>query len=124
MEPRPNTFPRSHRIGTRTGFARVYDARVRSSRGPLTVYALPNQLGHPRLGLSVGRRVGNAVRRNRIKRLLRDAFRLHQHELPAGYDFVVTVRPHEPLALGEYQRIMQALMLRLHSEWEKRPPQG
>jgi ribonuclease P protein component len=122
VDHKPYTFPRSHRISTKTDFTRVYDARVRESRGPLTIYALPNELGHPRLGLSVGRRVGNAPRRNRVKRLLREAFRFHQYDLPAGYDLVITVRPHEPLGLADYDNLVAALMLKLHKAWERRRP--
>jgi ribonuclease P protein component len=60
--------------------------------GAMIVFGRPNGLGCPRLGLAVGRVVGGAVQRNRVKRLLREAFRLEQHALPAGLDFVVSVR--------------------------------
>src|SRR5687768_6360377 len=122
---RTYTFPRTHRLRSKLDFARVFDARVREYRGPVTLYALPNDLAHPRLGISMSRKVGTAARRNRIKRLLREAFRLHQHVLPRGYDFVVTLRPHEPMILAEYQKIMTALMLKLHTAWQRRrPPQA
>jgi ribonuclease P protein component len=98
-------------------FDAVYAAKNRETRGPLTIYALPNDLGHPRLGLSVGRRVGTAPKRNRIKRLIREAFRMLQHDLPRGYDIVVNVRPHETALLADYQRMLSSLMIRLHSKW-------
>ena len=65
---------------------------MRASDGRLTVWARSNGLPHARLGLIVGRKHGNAVRRNRIKRLLREAFRLSQHLLPAGLDLICTPR--------------------------------
>jgi ribonuclease P protein component len=120
MAERRNTFPKTHRLGGKDTFRRVFDARVREARGPLTIYAKPNGLDHSRLGLSVARRVGTAPRRNRIKRLLRESFRLMQHDLPGAYDFVVVARPHEPLALAEYQRIFAALAEKLHAAWAKR----
>lgn len=108
----------------RLEFAAVFDARVRQSRGPLTAYALPSDRPSPRIGFSVARRVGTAPRRNRIKRLLREAFRLMQHDFPRPYDLVIVVRPHEPLLLADYQRMLSALMLKLHQEWQRRgePP--
>ncbi len=118
-QPR-HTFPRTHRLRSKLDFAKVFDAKVRDSRGPLTIYALPNDLNHPRLGISIGRRVGTAPRRNRIKRLLRESFRLMQHDFPRGYDLVVTVRPHAPLILAEYQKILSAAMVKLHSTWIKK----
>jgi len=117
---RRHTYPKSHRLGGRLQFAAVFDAKVRESRGPLQVYALPNELGHPRLGISIGRRVGTAPRRNRIKRLLRESFRLMQHDLPRGYDFVVVVRPHDPLMLADYQRLMSGTFVKLHQAWQRR----
>jgi ribonuclease P protein component len=108
------SFPRSHRLSGPAAFAAVYGGRVRESRGPLIVYARFNELTHCRLGLSISRKVGIAVQRNRIKRLLREAFRLMQNDLPRGYDWVVVVRPHEPLILAEYQKLLSSLTLKLH----------
>ena len=120
MPQRTQSYPKSHRLGGKLQFSAVFDAKVKETRGPLAVYSLPNERGHPRLGISISRRVGNAVRRNRIKRLLREAFRIHQHDLPGGYDLVIVVRPHEPLILAEYQKLMTALMLRSHAAWGRR----
>jgi ribonuclease P protein component len=114
------TFPRTHRLRSKLDFAKVFDAKVRESRGPLTIYAHPNDLNHPRLGISIGRRVGTAPRRNRIKRLLRESLRLMQHDFPRGYDLVVTVRPHAPLILAEYQKILSSTLVKLHATWIKK----
>jgi ribonuclease P protein component len=117
-----HTFPSSRRLSGKLAFARVYDARVSEARGPLKVFAFPNELGHPRLGISMPRAVGTAPKRNRIKRLIRESFRLMQHDFPRGYDLLVVVRPHEPMILAEYQRILSALVVKLHAAWMKREP--
>ena len=124
--PRTYSLPKSRHLRLPSEFSAVYEAKTRESRGPLTVYALPNELGHPRLGMSVGRKVGTAVRRNRIRRLIRESFRLLQHDLPRGrgYDLVVVVRPHEPLILAEYQKMLMAMLVRLHNTWDRRRPKG
>ena len=115
-------FPKSHHLRSPREFDAVYAAKTREARGPVTVYARPNELKHPRLGLSVSRKVGTAVRRNRIRRLLREAMRLMQHDFPAGYDLVVVVRPHEPLMLADYQRLLAGAVHKLHNVWRKRTP--
>lgn len=113
-------FTRAMRLTHRREFQRVFDARTSRAVGPLVVYARPNDLARPRLGLTVGRRVGPAVLRNRVKRLLREAFRLRQHELPAGYDFVVVARAHEPLPARDYERLLFDAAAALEQRWTRR----
>jgi len=88
----PQTFPQSHRLKSTADFKRVYDRKRSVSDGVLLVYSCENGLSHSRIGLSVSRKVGGAVVRNRYKRLYREAFRLTQHQLPSGLDFVLIPR--------------------------------
>jgi ribonuclease P protein component len=85
-------FLRPYRLRTTAEFQRVYNRRSSASDDSLLVYACENELEHPRLGLSVSRKVGNAVVRNRWKRLLREAFRLSRTQLPVGVDLVIIPR--------------------------------
>jgi len=95
---------------------------VKHSRGPLILYSKPNELPQSRWGLSVSRRVGNAVGRNRIKRLLRESIRLLQHQMPGGYDLIIVVRPHEPMDLAKYQDFLSALAAAAHAHWTRDGP--
>ena len=108
------TFSKAQRLGGRGTFAAIRDKGLKQTRGPLVMWTTPCDARKSRLGISIGRMVGNAVRRNRIKRLLREAFRLLQHDIPASYDIVLTVRPHEPLILAEYQRLLSHMLVRAH----------
>ena len=87
-QPTRQRFPKRLRLTKRGEFLRVLERGTRVGDRRLLVRVLPNGLDHPRLGLIVSRRHGPAVRRNRLKRLLREAFRLSLHELPAGWDIV------------------------------------
>src|SRR4051812_50043073 len=98
--PQPLTFPQSRRMKTPAEFDRCYKRKRSASDGVLIVYACENDLPHPRLGCSVSRKVGNAVVRNRYKRLFREAFRLSQHDLPAGVGFILVPPPGPGAALG------------------------
>lgn len=92
------------RISSKGDFTRVFHSDIRQSLGPLRLYALPNGLGHPRLGMSLSRKFGIAVKRNRLKRLLREAFRLSQGLFPAGYDVLIVPKPHELLEMETYRK--------------------
>jgi len=76
-------FPKRLRLLAPRDFDRVMQARASATDGLVRMYGAANDLGHPRLGLTVSRRVGAATTRNVWKRALREAFRLVQHDLPA-----------------------------------------
>jgi len=113
--PRRYTFRKHQRLGGKKEFAAVFDGpgRRRDTRGPIVAVSVQNELGCARLGISIGRKVGTAPVRNRIKRLLRESFRLLQHDWPGGFDVVLVVRPHKPLLLAEYQKILSGLMVKI-----------
>jgi ribonuclease P protein component len=87
---------RKRRRLSRSGdFERVYREGRSYANRYLVVYAFPRSDGdgEPRLGVSVGRKLGGAVERNRMKRLLREAFWEHADALAEGHDFVIVARP-------------------------------
>ena len=114
------TFRASQRLSRSRDYQAVYQRGMRKVRGPLMIVARPNGSEVSRLGLSVGRRVGGAITRNRIKRLLRESFRLSQHELPPGYDLVINVRPHAPLSLDDYRKHLVSACASIARDWSRR----
>mgnify|MGYP003309495552 FL=1 len=88
------TWPRERRITRRAEYTACYDGGERRYTKYFVVFARSSEdLGNGRLGLAVTKKCGNAVARNRIKRVLRAFFRLHQHEMPC-MDIVVTPKKH------------------------------
>ncbi len=87
------TFRPHERIRDPKVFRLAFQRRRSASDAALIVYAIENGRDHARLGISVGKKkVRKASARNRIKRLLREAFRLSKAELPDGVDLVVVPR--------------------------------
>jgi ribonuclease P protein component len=92
------SFPRDHRLTDKPAFDRVFDSAARSGDQYFTVLYTANELTHPRVGLVVSKKVSKrAVDRNRLRRVVRESFRAHQHEIQ-HHDFVVLARSAAKLA--------------------------
>jgi ribonuclease P protein component len=115
------SFSKSRRLLKSADFERVFKVRNSKSDRWLVVYACQNDVGHPRLGLVVSRKAGDAVQRNYWKRLLREAFRHSQDELPP-LDFVMLPKTGAPPALSQVQQSLLDLTKRLSAQLEARPP--
>jgi len=102
-------FLKCHHLRRPAEFQRVYERRARASDALILVFGLRNELGHSRIGLSVSRKVGGAVVRNRWKRLLREAFRLTREQLPDDLDMIVIPRRSDPPTLAELMESLPRL---------------
>jgi ribonuclease P protein component len=90
------SFPKKKRLISNRQFKSVLDNGRRFINGVLLLYMAENDCEYSRLGVSVGKSRGNAVVRNRLKRLMREAFRQNQHQVPAGFDYVLMISPRWP----------------------------
>jgi len=109
----PQRFLPAYRIRREADFRRAYRRRCTASDRLLLVFGCANGLSHPRLGLSVSRKIGKAVVRNRWKRLVREAFRLSREQLPAGIDLVVVPRQDVKPSLPELLESLPQLAARI-----------
>lgn len=85
-------FPRQHRIVRSSDYRTIYAAGRKVHSARFVLFGRNNGLEHHRLGITVSRKVGNAVVRNRIKRLFREIFRRFATELPNNFDFIVNAK--------------------------------
>ena len=112
-------FPKKSRLLRAREFERVFNARNSASDAWVVLYGAASESGHPRIGLTVSRRVGGAVERNRWKRLLREAFRRAQPELPP-LDLVCVVRGQSPPTLEQLRDSLIALTNRVRTRIAER----
>ena len=87
-------FRKNQRLLSNTQFKSVLDRNCCVRNSDMLVFVAENGCGYPRLGISVSKACGNAVVRNRLKRLIRESFRKNQHQLAQNYDYlVIAVKP-------------------------------
>ena len=87
------SFPKKKRLISNRQFKAILARKLCVSDELLILYMAENDCGYPRLGVSVGKSCGNAVVRNRLKRLLREAFRQSQRQIPADFDYLLMISP-------------------------------
>jgi ribonuclease P protein component len=106
----PQGFPKDCRLLRRAQFKRVYDEGQRRSASICTIFFRSNGLPQTRVGVTAPVRLGNAVFRNRLKRRLREVFRLHRAAIPGGWD--VVLNPRQAVAKVEF-KVLEREILKL-----------
>ena len=95
-------------------FRRLYNKGKSAVSPCLAIYCRKNSLGYSRLGLTVGTKLGKAVIRNRTRRRIREAYRLHEEEFFMGYDLVIVARVRAShVRYREVERSLMKTMSRL-----------
>ncbi len=103
------SLEKKKRLVTARQFKAVLDHNTGVGDGLLLLYMAKNNLDYPRLGVSVGKSFGGAVERNRVKRLLREAFRQSQWQIPAGFDYLLMISSKWPKKVDEATRSKDAV---------------
>ena len=115
-------LPRETRMVSKGDFERAWKQGSRARGDVLLVIASPNSAGCARLGLSIGKKVWkDAVGRNRVRRVFREAFRMTRQDLPAGFDYIlVAAAPKLKPTLGPTSRELARLGPKAVARFEKK----
>lgn len=109
-------FTKTERLTRKKEFEKVFHEGKVFKNDKVVFYVMPNNIQNSRLGLVVSKKVGNAVRRNRAKRLLREAYRLNKHLLTTHVDIIVI--PRHPfssdLKLSDIESGFKKLLLQIN----------
>ncbi len=107
------SFGKAEHIRSKKDYVRIYKRGNRGYSEHFTWIIDRSPAGIRRLGITAGKKVGKAVRRNRIKRVLREIFRLNKSRLPEGQDIVIMVRPRMPfMSYGDVLLELEGLFIR------------
>lgn len=113
-------FSKKERLLKRNEFQQVFDKGERYGNDQLKIYALSNGGSVSRLGLVVGKKFGNAPRRNRFKRILREAYRLNKSLLSNGVDIVVIPRSGlTELTLRAIEEKFKIILIQINNRLKK-----
>ncbi len=110
--PRPHCFPRDERLTRRRDYLHMYEHGAKRVGKHFVCFTERTPGAGRRLGTAVSKKVGNAVTRNRVKRHIRETYRLHRRELPDDVTIVVVARPsaarlNGPDAAASLRRVMK-----------------
>ena len=119
MKKPEQRFPKSVRLIRQADFDRVHGGQHYAADQTLVIKAVSNGLPVTRLGLSVSRRVGNAVVRNYWKRRIREAFRRQQVSLPPGLDLVVRPKKGAVCEFNAIAKSLKRLVAKIESRIKK-----
>ena len=118
------TFTKAQHLRSKSDFERVYALKNKAADGVLLVFAARNEGPVTRIGLSVSKKHGGAIERNRLKRLLREAFRLMQHKIPTNLDLIVIPLAKDKAGLIAYQESLVKATRRLVRRLEQPIPES
>ncbi|WP_045856397.1 ribonuclease P protein component [Teredinibacter purpureus] len=109
------SFTKTDRLLNSGAFSAVFDnALFKASHQHFLILAKTNTVGHPRLGLVIAKKnIRHAVQRNRVKRLIRETFRLKQHNLPPIDAIVLARRGGDQIANNELRETLEKLWKRV-----------
>lgn len=115
-----NSYPRELRLLTPSHFKHVFSNPKRAGSAFVTLLARKSDQSHPRLGLAVPKKhVNRAVDRNRIKRVVRDNFRLKQHQLPDVDIVVIAKGGINKLSKDELRAVLEKLWQKISHQYKK-----
>jgi ribonuclease P protein component len=120
-EGKPFAFRRAEHLRRPSDFRRVYERRRSASDAWLLIYGCENGLPYSRLGLSVSRKVGRAVHRNRLRRLFREAFRLTRQSMPTGLDLILIPRSAAEPTLEDLKESLPRLVGKIARDLNTNP---
>ena len=108
MEKRRFTLPENRRINRQRTYSEIFRKGKRLRFPEFTLVFKDNGLPYSRIGISVGKKFGNAVKRNRAKRLCRELFRLYRHAIPEGVDIIFL--PGKRLLETPWPRLVETML--------------